>query len=736
MAVLGEIQRDLNIKVPQGFIITTNLINEFMKHNNLQNSINNKYKELKNDLNSSKYLHEFSNHAQKMINEASIPNHLQKAILNEYTKLVQDFSPNTRVALRSSATGEDSIQTSFAGMFKSKLNVGKETLFSAFKEVVAAKYSYTALKYRKHYGLNVEEQQMAVGCLVMSSAVSGGVLYTQDPTNSENKTLLISSNWGLPVSVVDGSTHTDTFYVSRERPLEIVKQDIGYKKSHFVCHIEEGTCRLEANEKMQSLPSLQKYQICNLAQIGLELEKYFQTPLDIEWVLEPSGDFTILQCRPLSQTSLQATAWEAPSDTPPPFLTAGVCASPGQGAGPVHIINREADAKTFPEGGILVTRYALPKWATLLESASAVITEEGNIAGHLANVAREFQIPAIFSLNEATSLLQEGQHVTVDATRHEIYNGSFTITPHKLTANHTNTSPSTALHPYLKNIYEHIFPLHLLDPEGADFRARNCTTWHDITRFCHEKGVKEIFNFGQRQALSDQASKQLVAGDIKNVPMQFWVINLDNGYANPVSGPYVHIENICSKPMLPLWQGMTNIPWAGPPPIDTKGFLSILLEASSNPNLDPSVQSDYQNKNYFMISETFCSLHSRFGFHFSIVEAMLGDQHRENYISFQFKGGAANHARRVARAQLILEILENYNFSVRLRDDALFARTDNLPDTETAQRLLVVGYLVMHTRQLDMVMKNSHSSAEQRKRIYSDLSTLLENWEKRKEGAA
>jgi len=48
----------------------------------------------------------------------------------------------------------------------------------------------------------------------------------------------------------------------------------------------------------------------------------------------------------------------------------------------------------------------------------------------------------------------------------------------------------------------------------------------------------------------------------------------------------------------------------------------------------------------------------------------------------------------------------------------------------------VVGYLVMHTRQLDMVMKNSHSSAEQRKRIYSDLSTLLENWEKRKEGAA
>jgi pyruvate,water dikinase len=135
-----------------------------------------------------------------------------------------------------------------------------------------------------------------------------------------------------------------------------------------------------------------------------------------------------------------------------------------------------------------------------------------------------------------------------------------------------------------------------------------------------------------------------------------------------------------------------------------------------------SVKSSYANRNYFMISRNFCSLYSRFGFHFSTVESMVSERASENYISFSFKGGAADFGRRLARTQLVAALLEEYGFRVQVKEDAAFARIEGLDQKTMEDRLKVLGYLSMHTRQLDMVMSDPRALAHYAAKLRQDLA--------------
>jgi pyruvate,water dikinase len=727
MAALGELSQRLGVATPRGFAVTAFGTARFLEHDDLQTEIERRLQAARPERLDE--LFALSAQIQQLIIQAPVPPELEQAVGEHIRRLEEQRGGPLRFAVRSSSLVEDLPGMSFAGQFRSELNVSSENALQAFKEVVASKYGLAAMTYRLHHGLRDQDVAMCVGFLEMVDAVAGGVVYTRHPVRPDEEVLVINAVWGLPKSVVDGSVTPDAVWVSRREPHPVLKRTVGRKSVKYVCDPDEGVCRLEAVGEEADRVCLSDEQAAALARLALRIEAHYGAAQDIEWALDPSGRVMVLQARPFGtqraavSETLQGEDSGAVGEASPPqkvLLGGGVTASPGAASGPVFLVRRDADALAFPEGAVLVVGQALPRWATLLGRAAAVVSEQGSVAGHLANVAREFGVPALFDVPEACSRLEPGRVVTVDADRRRIYAGK-TDLPSSAPSPRPALMKGTPVHAALEGACRHIVPLHLLDPDSPRFSPRHCTTFHDITRFCHEKAVAEMFRFGSEHDFPERAAKQLRC----RVPMQFWIIDLDDGFIGDIPGPYVTLDRIASIPMRALWEGMTAVPWEGPPPVDTRGFMSVLMEATANPALDPAVASPYAVRNYFMISRHFCSLQSRFGFHFSTVEALVSDRTSENYASFQFKGGAADLRRRILRARFVADLLEVFDFRCEVREDAAFARVEGRSLPEMEDRLRILGHLIIHTRQLDMVMDNAASVVHHKRKMLEEIEGML-----------
>ena len=715
MANLAEIGRRLNLAVPDGFALTVSAYHRFLSHNDLQAEIDRRIQASPADRLDA--LYGLSAAIQQLIIQAPLPDELERIIAVQCRRFDTGEGKKPAFALRSSAFGEDSTLTSYAGQYRSLLNVALENVAQGYREIVASKYSLQAITYRLNHGIADEDVAMSVGVMRMVDAVCGGVLYSSDPLGDGH--IIINSVWGLPKPVVDGSENPDQFVFSRSDLPEMLKKDIALKTHMLVCNPEEGVSRMALAPEKGESPSLEDQQAENLARIAIRLERYYGTPQDIEWAVDPDGRIVILQCRPLRQA--QVLSRNAVAEAAVPLLQGGITAGPGTASGPVYIVRKDMDALQFPEGSVLVARQPLPRLAILLNRSTAVITEQGGVAGHLATVAREFQVPALFGVKNAANQLKNGQIVTVDADGRRVYDG-------RIEALLGKEAPPPVLmqggrvYDTLKDVSRNILPLNLMDPDSPDFKPENCRTYHDITRFCHEKSVVEMFQFGKDHDFPERSSKQLLC----EIPMQWWVLNLDDGFGEEEEGKYVRLENIVSIPMLALWEGITAFPWQGPPAVDGKGLLSVMFEATTNPSLVTGVPSKYADRNYFMISKHYCSLSSRLGFHLSIVEALVSDRAAENYVSFQFKGGAADLERRNKRILFLLDILEENGFRAEARDDYLSARLENLEMAQMAAHLRILGYLTIHTRQLDMIMSDRDQIERYRSRIMRDTAAIAD----------
>jgi pyruvate, water dikinase len=722
VANLGEIGKQTRLRIPRGFAVTARAYDKFMKHNDLQAEVDRRIQSA--TVERLDELYNLSASLQQLIIGSPLPGELERAVTEQYRILEAEAGSGIRVALRSSALGEDLPGMSFAGQYRSELNVSGDNILQAYKEVVASKYGITAMTYRLNRGIRDEEVAMCVGCMEMVDALSGGVMYSRNPLNIRDHAVVINATWGLPKSVVDGSAATDLYVVSRGDPMVIREKDVSVKDQKFVCYPDEGVCRLDTTGEERGQPSLSDEQALELAGIAVRMEKYYGRPQDIEWAVGKDAGIVLLQCRPLAQKAVSDEPKQERGSVKEPgrvLLKGGVTAGAGAGAGPVYIVRKDMDTLKFPDGAVLVTAQSLPRWATLLSRAAAVITEQGSVAGHLANVCREFRIPAVFGLSGAMSRIENGLVVTVDADACRVYEGRI----EELLAGEEeseNLMAGSPVYEALEGAAALIVPLNLLDPDAPGFKAEHCRTFHDITRFCHEKSVHEMFQFGKEHRFPERSSKQLLC----DVPMQWWVLNLDDGFMEEVEGKYVKLENIVSIPMLAIWEGIAVKPWEGPPPMDGKGFLSVMFEATTNTALEPGMRSKYGNRNYFMISKNYCSLNSRLGFHFSTLETLVSERAGENYISFQFKGGAADFERRYRRVMFIKEILDEYGFRVQIKDDTLMARLEDKEMEYMKERLRVLGFLTIHTRQLDMIMANPSSSRFYQSKINSEIRELIQ----------
>ena len=721
MANLGEIRNRVGLPVPEGFVITASAYEFFLESSHLQDEINRRIQFLQpSDIAG---LYETSSEIQKLIINTALPPELDEAILSAYRELAKKTGPGTRVSLRSSALGEDAQGASFAGQYRSLLNISPEYLGLSYKEILASKYSVPAMAYRLNKGFLDEDIVMCVGCMAMIQAEAAGVMYSTDPGDRGQKGVLINAVLGLGKSVVDGSLIPDLFIVDKKNTHTLHKKEIREKTKKYVCDPEEGTCLESMVESERQAPAISDEQAGLLAGMALRLETHFGCPQDIEWAIETDGSFQILQSRPLLVMGQEAPLEEILSVTQvkqPVILDRGITASPGVGCGPAFLIETTVDMLQFPSGAVLVARNPLPQWAALLSQAVAVVTDQGALTGHLAAVAREFKVPALMGTQTAFQTIRPGDVVTVDATDHKIYAGRVETLLSKFSKK-TSPMKGSPVYRILENILKFIAPLNLTDPESGNFTPEGCQTLHDIIRYAHEIALRELFDDKKNISISEKFTKKLVS----KLPMEWWVIDLEGGVREGCEGPTLQLEDILSVPLLALWEGLAAVPWKGPPPVDTRGFLSILAESTMDPSLEYGPDSGLSAINYAVISENFCHLSTRLGFHFSTVESYLGDLPAENYVWFYFKGGAADRLRKEQRSRLLRLILERFHFWVQTKGDLLSARLERQEKETLKDRLKVLGYLILHTRQLDMILSDSGKVDWQVKTMLKEISTFV-----------
>ena len=239
------------------------------------------------------------------------------------------------------------------------------------------------------------------------------------------------------------------------------------------------------------------------------------------------GKIIVLQSRPLAQLSQEDTPFINAADALDKDLLVrgGLSASRGTAFGEIFRVRSNVDLLEFPKGAVLLVEHPMPEWASLMNRAAAVVSETGHAATHLAIVAREFGVPAIFGMEHTMGLLENGLAVTVDADSRRVYRGrredvlARSVPP-------PNLMVGSPIYHILQEIMTLVVPLNLTDPSSPFFKPSQCETLHDLTRFCHEKAVDQMFTFGKMSGFDAKSAKQLVGES----PFQWWVLDLDDGF--------------------------------------------------------------------------------------------------------------------------------------------------------------------------------------------------------------
>jgi len=705
-ANLGEVHNRVKLPIPEGFAITTLAFNSFLAHNDLVDEINKRRMEI--DPDNPETVNQASEEIQRLIIMARVPAELEKAILSAYGQMVEATrqtgvtDSSLRVSLRSSAIGEDS-ELSYAGQYLSSLNVPSEKLIQTYKYIVASLYTPRAISYRLNKGIRDQDTAMSVACIQMVESVASGVMYSRHPFNILEDNVMISAVWGLGPYAVDGVITPDTYTVAKDEGLSIVETKASNKPVQLVSNPDGGLTEIPVAVDKQDKPCLSPDQVRTLAGYAVKLENHYQCPQDIEWALDSKGRLIVLQTRPLRVESPEKNGLKEtiPKLTGYPLLVkGGAVAFPGVGFGPAFQVRSDEDLLRFPDGAVLVAEHSTPKFAIVMQKAQAIVTDSGSVTGHMASLAREFEIPAILDAKVATTCISPGAEITVDAYSGRVYQGKVP----ELLAIQTSREPQmreTSVYQSLRRVADLIVPLHLLDPKASYFAPHSCQSLQDIVRLVHEFCYTTMFQISDIVSVRGGGAVKLDA----HIPLDLYVIDLEGGLTGVTEdAKKVTMDHVASLPFKALLKGMTHEDFRlrQARPVDFKGFFSVMTEQMLSP--PPSAGQRFGDRSYAIISDKYLNFSSRVGYHYGVLDSYCGHNINTNYITFSFQGGAADDIRRNRRARAIAMMLEGLGFSVKVTGDRIDARFQKYELPVIEEKLDMVGRLLQFTRQMDMLM--------------------------------
>lgn len=290
-ASLGEMIQ-VGIPVPDGFVVLSSAFTHFLESNQIDSDIEKVFKN--SEVDDPALIEKTSEKIQSLILSAQVPPAITEQILEYYRELNSKF-----VAVRSSATSEDSVSAAWAGQLESYLNIKEADLITSIKKCWASLYSPRAIIYSIEKQLEGSKNSVAVVVQKMISSEKAGVAFTINPV-TEKEEIVIEGALGLGEAVVSGAITPDNYAVEKES-LKITESTVNPQNKALYNKKQGGNEWVEL-KKTRTSPLLSESEIGELSKILLNVEKHYGQPSDIEWAKE-EGRFLILQSRPITTLS-------------------------------------------------------------------------------------------------------------------------------------------------------------------------------------------------------------------------------------------------------------------------------------------------------------------------------------------------------------------------------------------------------------------------------------------------
>ncbi len=446
-ASLGEMYRALTaegVRVPNGFAVTARAYRDLLTQNGAWQALHEVLDDL--DPDDIEQLQACGRRARAIVYGCELPQSLKAEILEGFGRLREEYGEDISLAVRSSATAEDSPEASFAGQNDSYLNIGSdEALLDAYRRCLASNFTDRSIHYKhdNHFDLFKVDLSVVVMKMVRSDIGASGVMFSLDTESGFEDVVFINAALGLGENIVQGTIDPDSFYVHKptfkQGHRAVLKRRLGTKEKRMVFTktlnrdniAAEYTRNIDTTAQQRSRFCISDEEVMVLADYAIRVEEHYSRqaghhkPMDMEWARDGlDGQLYMVQARPETVSSQRrGTELEIYrlKEHPEPLLQ-GQAVGTKIGAGRVRIVDDPGRLHQFQPGEVLVADTTTPDWEPVMKSAAAVVTRRGGRTCHAAIVSRELGIPAIVGVGEALSRLGAGQAVTVSCAEGEIGN--------------------------------------------------------------------------------------------------------------------------------------------------------------------------------------------------------------------------------------------------------------------------------------------------------------------------
>jgi pyruvate, water dikinase len=295
-ASLGELLR-AGIRVPDGFVVTVRVFERALRALDPGGAIRREVEQL--PVGDADAIAEVTMRVRRRIAGAALPDEVRDEIVASYRRL----GGGVAVAVRSSATGEDGAETSFAGLQDTYLWVrGEEELLGRVRDCWASLYNAEAVGYRLRMKTSEQDLAMAVVAQRMVEPRCAGVMFTCSPTTGDRSVIAVEGCWGLGSALVSGDVTPDSFVISKVTG-EVVRRSVAVKlRLHHAGPSGVGVTTGDVPGLLREVACLTDAEIAALARLGRRVEEHYGAPQDIEWAItdgaSPDESVVLLQSRP------------------------------------------------------------------------------------------------------------------------------------------------------------------------------------------------------------------------------------------------------------------------------------------------------------------------------------------------------------------------------------------------------------------------------------------------------